>query len=316
MKTVIGVRRLRSLSETHHIPGKVFIKSGSIRKRGPDWMARQLDWVQILVQIKNNVQEGVAPLLKTLKQPQPYLGVGAGGDPMKHVDLVAESAIVSTLREYDLSFTLISEESGVKEYGGTPEECYVTTDPVDGTTNLLRGIPFSATSIAISTKPTLRTVHAALVADLAHGTTYTAQMGKGAYRDGREIGPSELAVLEEAVIGLDLNTYKIQRIAPRLTGLIERTKHLRHLGANALELCYVADGTTDAFIDIRGKLRTTDMAAAWLIVNEAGAMMTTPTGEALDAELSPKQKVAFVAAGNPEIHKIILDLMKPEKEAT
>ncbi len=279
-------------------------------------MTRQLDWGQILVQAKNNVREGIASLLKTLRQPQPYLGVGAGGDPMKQVDLVAESSIVSTLRGHDLSFTLISEESGIKEYGGSPWECYVTTDPIDGTTNLLRGIPFYATSIAVSTKPSLRTVHAALVADLAHGTTYVAQKGKGAYRDGQEIEPSELAVLEEAVIGLDLSTHKIQKVVPQLTGLIERTKHLRHLGANALELCYVADGTTDAFIDIRSRLRTTDMAAGWLIMNEAGAMMTTPAGDTLDADLSPKQKVSFVAAGNPEILKAILDLMRPRKEAT
>lgn len=268
----------------------------------------------LLIQIKNNVQKRITPLLKNLSQPQPSLGVGAGGDPIKQVDLAAEEAIVNTLTDHNISFTLISEESGVREYGETPHECYVTADPIDGTTNLVRGIPFSATSIAISTKPVLNTVFAGLVTDMAHGATYTAQKGKGANRNGRKITPSSMTSLEEAVIGMDLNSCKVKKIVPQLTGIIQRTKHLRHLGANALELCYVADGTTDAFIDIRGKLRTTDIAAAWLIIKEAGALMTGSAGGVLNSRLSPEEKVAFVASGNSKIHKTILDLMRSEKE--
>jgi len=277
-------------------------------------MKQGINWLQILVQCKNAVRERIAPILKKLKQPQPNLGIGAGGDPIKETDIEAEDAVVNTLRQYQTSFTLISEESGVKEYGESPRECYVTTDPIDGTTNLMRGVPFYATSIAVSTEPTLNSVHAALVADLFHDVTYTAQKGFGSYRDEKRISPSDNVSLEEAVIGLDLNSYKVRRIAPRLTALIERTKHIRHLGANALELCYVADGRTDAFIDIRGKLRTTDMAAAWLILNEAGALITAPDGKALDVRLDPKQRVEFIATANHEMHMTILSLIKPRKE--
>jgi len=278
-------------------------------------MMKQTDNASILVEVKNNLQKRIAPFLKTLKQPQPNLGIGAGGDPIKQVDLAAEKAIVDTLADHGISFTLISEESGIKEFGENPQECYVTTDPIDGTTNLLRGIPFNATSIALSTEPTLNTVYAALVADLVHGVTYTAQNGEGAYRNGQKIAPSRLTSVESAVIGLDLNTYKVLEMIPRLTGLMQKTKHIRHFGANALELCYVADGTTDAFIDVRGKLRTTDVAAGWLILKEAGAIITTPDGEPLNVQLSPKQHVSFIAAGNPDLHRIILDLTRPEKEA-
>jgi myo-inositol-1(or 4)-monophosphatase len=277
-------------------------------------MKQETDWLQILIQCKTNLQEKITPLLKTLGQPQPRLGIGAGGDEMKKVDLVAENAIVATLERHDVSFTLISEESGVRTYGEEPTGTFVTTDPIDGTTNLMRGLPFYATSIAVSHEPMLTAIHTALVADLFHGVTYTAEKGKGSFRNNQPIAPSTVTDLEEAVIGVDLNSYKVETIAPRLTGLIQRTKHVRHFGANALELCYVADGTTDAFIDIRGKLRTTDMAAAWLIIQEAGAIMTTVDAKPLQARLDPKQKVAFVAAGNLEMHKTILDLMKPQKE--
>ncbi|MEM3443036.1 MAG: inositol monophosphatase family protein [Candidatus Bathyarchaeia archaeon] len=279
-------------------------------------MKSQNNWLQILIQCKNNIKKQIAPFLKTFNQPQPYLGIGAGGDAIKQVDLAAENAIVDTLKRHKLSFTLVSEESGIREYGEKPSKCYVTADPIDGTTNLLRGIPFYATSIAISSESTINTVNAALVADLYHDVTYKAQKGKGAFRNNKRITPSKCDSLEEAVIGIDLNTYKVKEIAPKLNRLIQKTKHIRHLGANALEICYVADGTTDAFLDIRGKLRTTDMAAAWLILKEAGGTITTPEGKQLNVKLDPKQNVAFIASANQRIHKIILGFIKSEKELT
>jgi myo-inositol-1(or 4)-monophosphatase len=275
-------------------------------------MKAQTDWLKILVHCKKNVKVQIRPHLKTLSALQPDLGRGAGGDPMKPIDLAAEKAIVEVLQQHVVSFTLISEESGVKEFGEEPKQCYVTVDPIDGTTNLVRGLPFYASSIAISTMPALSTVFAALVTDLFHDTTYTALQGKGAYRNGKKITPSALVSLEKAVIGLDLNSYKVKEIAPQLTSLIQKTKHIRHFGANALELCYVADGLTDAFVDIRGKLRVTDMAAGFLIVKEAGGTITAPEGYTLDVKLDPKQKTKFIASGNKQIHKTILSLVKPK----
>jgi len=274
-------------------------------------MQSQNDWLEILVHCKENVKERIRPHLKTAREAQPDLGKGAGGDPIKPVDLAAEKAIVEVLQQHSLSFTLISEESGVKEFGEKPKQCYVTVDPIDGTNNLVRGIPFYASSIAISAKPALSTVYAGLVTDLFHDTTYTALEGKGAYRDGEKIASSTTGSLDKAMVGLDLNSYKVKEIAPQLTNLIQKTMHIRHFGANALELCYVADGTTDAFIDIRGKLRTTDMAAGFLIVKEAGGTITAPEGYALDVKLDPKQKIKFIASGNKHIHKSILSLVKP-----
>ena len=277
-------------------------------------MPKEINWPQLLNQCSDNLLKQVSPMLKVLTRQMPNLGVGAGGDPMRQIDLTAENAITSTLEKHRVSFTLISEESGIKEYGTNPQQAFVTTDPIDGTTNLTRGIPFYATSIAVSTEPSLNTVHTALVTDLVHNRTYTAEKGNGAMRDSQRLEPSENTLLEEAVIGMDINTFEIQNLVPRMMNIVKRIKHIRHLGANALELCYVADGTTDAFIDIRGKLRTTDMAAASLIIQEAKAKITTPEGKPIDVRLDPTQKVSFVAAGNPHFHKIILDLVEPEKE--
>ena len=156
----------------------------------------------------------------------------------------------------------------------------------------------------------LADVFVSMVADLVHNSTYSAFEGEGAYRDGNKIETSKTSSLDEAVVGLDLNTYKVKEIVPKLTALIAETKHIRHFGANALELCFVANGLTAAFVDVRGKLRTTDVAAAFLVLKEAGGVVSTPDNQALNVELDPKQTLSFIASGNMKIHKKILSLVK------
>ncbi len=250
-------------------------------------------------------------MLRTAREPQPDLGVGAGGDHTKLVDVAAEEAIVEVLLRHNVSFTLVSEEAGITKYGDQPENCFVTVDPVDGTTNFMRGLPFYCSSIAVSDKPVLSAVYAAMVTDLVHANTYIAERGKGAQCNGRKIATSHTTKLAEAVIGLDLNTYKAKEIAPQLSEFISQTKHIRHFGANALELCFVAEGLTDAFVDVRGKLRTTDVAAGFLILKEAGGLITDAGGQPFDVPLDPKQTVKFVASGNLQIHNAILSTLKP-----
>ena len=274
-------------------------------------MQNQIDWQQIFIECKSNIQTAIKPCLKNLKAPQSNLGIGAGGDLMKPVDLAAETAIVETLLGHDVSFTLISEESGIKKFGAKPEDCFLTADPIDGTTNLMHGLPFFASSIGVSNKPELSDVYAGIVIDLAHDVTYMAFKDEGAYRNRKKMETSKTASLDEAVVGLDLNTFKSKAVFPKVTALIENTKHIRHYGANALEICYVANGLTDAFIDLRGKIRTTDVAAGFLIVKEAGGVVTTPGNQTLNVKLDPTQKLSFIASGNLQIHQKILSLVKP-----
>jgi myo-inositol-1(or 4)-monophosphatase len=272
-------------------------------------MKTQVDWQQILSECKTNVQTAIKPCLKNLWIPQPNLGLGAGGDMMKPVDLAAENAIIQTLQQHDVSFTLISEESGIKEYGVNPKGHYLCVDPIDGTTNLTHGLPFYCSSIAVSNKPELDDVYAGMVVDLVHDETYMAMKGKGAYRNGERIHTLKTPSLDEAVVGLDLNAYKAKLNMKIATDLIENIKHTRHFGANALEICQVAAGLTDAFIDLRNKIRTTDVAAGFLIVKEAGGIVTDTGKKPINVKLDPKQTLSFVASANIEIHQKILSLI-------
>jgi len=252
-----------------------------------------------------------ADVLKFFGSPEAGLGfgVGAGGDTMKKIDLVAEIALTDVLEKNNVSYTLISEETGIKKIGETPEAWYVTVDPVDGSANAVRGLPFIATSIAVSKRPFLQDVEAAIVTDLYRNIAYTAMVGRGALRNGKKITPSKTASLEEAVIGVDFKALKTKPHLDRLAPILEKAKHIRHLGANALEICYVADGTEDAFIDVRGKLRVTDAAAAHLILKEAGGLMVTPEGKEINVPLAPTQRISFIAAGNKAMYEKIAKLL-------
>lgn len=272
-------------------------------------MDTAIDWLNVFAECEKTLRAKIQHLDEKGK-PQPNLGIGAGGDPIKLVDLAAENAIIEVVQRHSSSFTLISEEAGIRKFGQNPERCFITIDPIDGTTNFTHGLPFYCSSIAVSDKPVISQVFAALVVDLNNNISYTATKGKGAYKQGKQISPSPTTSLNEAVVGLDLNTFRLPQVATSLSNFIQQTKHIRHFGANALELCYVADGLTDAFVDIRGKLRTTDIAAAFLILKEAGGTITSPEGQAIEMKLDPKQKLKFIASGNKQIHKKILRFVK------
>jgi myo-inositol-1(or 4)-monophosphatase len=148
-------------------------------------------------------------------------------------------------------------------------------------------------------------VETAIVHDIIHDITYTAQKNKGAYKNGKKIKPSETYEIADAVIGIDLNTFRIEELVTKLEGLFKVGKHFRHFGANALEICYVADGSTDAFVDIRGKLRVTDMVASQLILREAGGIIVSPEGEDLNIPLEATQRLSFIAASNIKMFEAI-----------
>jgi len=267
-----------------------------------------MDWLEILRECSEKMRRAALWYYGCPKAAVGF-GVGAGGDTSKRIDLAAEKALIDCLNKHEVSCTLVSEEAGTKKIGFGPSEYYVTTDPVDGTTNAVRGLPFSANVIAVSREPWLRDVETAIVSDIIHDVTYTAQKNMGAFRNGKHIKPSETSEIADAVIGVDLNTFKIEELLANMEGLFRVGKHFRHFGANALEICYVADGSTDAFIDIRGKLRVTDMVASYLILREAGGIMVTPEGKELDVPLAATQRLSFIAASNRKIYDAIREAL-------
>ncbi|HXZ62023.1 MAG TPA: inositol monophosphatase family protein [Acidimicrobiales bacterium] len=171
-----------------------------------------------------------------------------------HLDLAADGAALPVL--HGAGLTVLSEESGVTGEG--PSGLLAVVDPIDGSTNANRGVPFYSTSICVLDGEGPRL---GLVVNQASGTRYAAVRGQGAEKDGRLVSPSGCAVLAEAIVG-------ISGFPARHPGWAQ----FRALGAASLECCAVAEGVLDAYTVVgRSTLFGWDYLAGLLVCREAGA---------------------------------------------
>ena len=226
------------------------------------------------------------------------ISVGAGGDVSRKIDLVAESAVIETIRNAGENPTIIGEECGTL----LGSNGYLIMDAVDGTTNASRGIPYCCCSLAYATAPKLDCVTEAAVIDLASGDLYHASKGAGAYLNDKKIDVRSKRDLDynDLIGGINVsssNEHTISSLGP----LIAKLKHVRHFGANALELCYLARGMMDISADLRMKIRPTDVAGSFMIVREAGGIVLSPSGEPVDSSVFPGTTLSYVGLADMSI---------------
>lgn len=220
------------------------------------------------------------------------------------LDSEAQEAVEETLRHHGASVHLVSEE-GESTIGGG--EMYIVVDPVDGTTNLARGIPLAVTSLAVSETPRLSGALAGLIMDLYTGDVFRAERNRGAWRGGKRIHPAGPKAVGEALISVDISKGAPLKPVDRV---IAEAGHLRQLGCAALSLCLVASGVMDAHVDLRGTLRATDAAAGLLILKEAGGIYSINGAVGGDMELTRRSRLDLVAASGPGLLQDILRLLE------
>ncbi len=203
------------------------------------------------------------------------------------LDLVADTAVLGVLGPAGVG--VVSEESG---RSGPPDApITVVVDPVDGSTNCARNIPYWSISLcALDERGPL----CAFVANQATGERFTAVRGHGAWCDGRPIGPSTATRAEDSVIAL-----------AGMPAHLLPWKQFRALGSAALTLCDVADGRVDGYLDA-----LSDMHAPWdylgglLICAEAGAAVVDARGRPLvTTDIDARR--TLLAAGTPELVDVL-----------
>jgi fructose-1,6-bisphosphatase/inositol monophosphatase family enzyme len=199
-------------------------------------------------------------------------------------DLAADEVALEILERAGVG--VLSEESGLTN---ADREVLVVMDPVDGSTNAHRGIPWYATSLcAVDDEGPL----AALVVNLATGLRFSAIRGGGARMDGRSIAPSGATELKHAVVGLS-------GYPPVHLGW----KQYRAQGASALDLCCVAAGLLDAFVDCTWRHSAHgawDYLGGALVCAEAGAVCVDALGRDLLTRDHEARRTP-VAAATPEL---------------
>lgn len=231
------------------------------------------------------------------------MGRGAGGDISRRIDLIAEKTVIDLIRKQGIEFTIIGEECG--RIDGN-REGYIVMDAIDGTTNAVSGIPFFCCSIAYATDYYLSAVEDAAIIDLARGDLYYASRNKGAFLNDKRIYVKREGHMD-SIIGINMSGVK-PTIVERLAPIIAQSYHIRQFGANALEMCFLARGFLDAYIDLRGKIRPTDIAAGCLIAKEAGAKMYSSDGSNLESDLDVKTRLSFAAIANDKIREQLTSL--------
>lgn len=231
------------------------------------------------------------------------MGVGAGGDISRKIDLIAEKKVIDIIKESGKNPTIIGEECGIIK--GNDNDGYIIMDAIDGTTNVTRSIPFNCCSLAYATDSKMSSVVDAAIIDIARGDLYYASKGKGAFLNGNKISVRKTDSIKEDEIIAGVNISGIsQELLHSIGPIISKLNHIRVFGANALELCFVARGYLDMFMDLRDKIRPTDMAAAFLIAKESGGLVLDKAGNAFDSELSFGNRFSFIAVSDIKIFNL------------
>ncbi len=235
--------------------------------------------------------------LPTRLEREPVLRLGEGGDDTTAIDAAAEEVVVERLAATGESFVLVSEELGERTFGaGGP--LHVVVDPIDGSVNAKRGIPFFSFSLAVAEGPAMGDVVFGYVYDFGTGEEWRAERGRGAFLGDARVGATSPKDAIEILSFEGTTTASIAEQIPHLVGVARR---VRVMGSLALSLCHLAAGRVDAVCSLKGA-RSVDVAAAQLLVRECGLaieLVDEPPLVAAPLDLVPRSRV--VAAGSRDL---------------
>jgi myo-inositol-1(or 4)-monophosphatase len=283
------------------------------------------DWLAVC----RRATEGVRSALEDYPRPDDRArttGRGEGGDMALAIDRAAEDAVFAELEALGRPLTAVSEERGhVPIAGGGP--VHVVVDPIDGSLNAKRRLPFHCLSIAVASGATMEDVDFGYVGELAGGVgastresggEWWARRGEGAFADGEPLRVTDRPEGSRGIEVLAFESANPRLVAELADGLASTGAHrLRALGAIALALCLVAGGRADAMTSL-APCRSVDAAAGQLIVREAGGAVIFPdargAGGTTSLELSMRSRV-MAAWRQEELDALVAALgMAPERE--
>ncbi|HEY7795586.1 MAG TPA: inositol monophosphatase family protein [Gaiellaceae bacterium] len=253
-------------------------------------------WLEVCRAAVGDIR-GVLAELPTRVEREPVVATGEGGDETTAIDGAAEAAVVRRLETLQEDFLLVSEELGERSFGaGGPRR--VVLDPIDGSLNAKRDIPFFSLSLAVADGPAMGDVVWGYVYDFGTGEEWTAERGRGAFLNGERLG----AVRPKDTIEiLAFEATTTAEVAERAAELVGSAYRLRIFGSLAISLCHLAAGRVDAVCSLK-PARSVDIAAGQLLVRECGSaidLFETPPFE--DAPLDLEGRSRVVAAGTSDV---------------
>ena len=224
------------------------------------------------------------------------IGLGADGTFTKFIDKLAEDVALSIINKSKVKVNVLSEEAGFIDNGG---RYTFILDPLDGTRNAYRGIPFYSVSIAVG-KKRINDVEYGIVKNIPTGDVYSAERDFGSFLNGKRFCVPEIPDKEL------LSSLALGKNFDKVTLKFAKRDKVRSLGSSSLEICMVAIGGLDYFIVGKEYLRVIDIAASTLILREAGGFVTNIHGEELDMPFDLEERTSVVAACNIYLIKKII----------
>ena len=209
-------------------------------------------------------------------------------DYVTEIDRAAEQTIIQALQKAYPTHSFLGEEGGLIQGSGEGADYQWIIDPLDGTTNFIRGVPHFAVSIACKYRGRLE--HAVIL-DPTRQEEFTASRGRGAALNGRRLRVSSRKSLDGALLGTgfpfrDSQLDNLDNYLGMFRSLVGQTAGIRRAGAASLDLAYVAAGRFDAFWEFG--LSEWDMAAGALLIQEAGGLVSDFSGCLLYTSPSPR----------------------------
>lgn len=263
-------------------------------------------WINVLREIGEDLLKEI-PSMAGGTDASIFLRRGASGDKTFFIDKVAEDIVIKhleTLREKGYGFTLVSEECGIRRFG-EESNTYVLLDPLDGSNNAKRGVPYFSTSIAILEGDRLEDIVLGYVIDLPSGIEYWAVRGGGAWCDGARINCRKGEDIDMVAFEASVPSRDIYRLLP----LLKSARKVRCLGSIALDLALMATGAVD-ILAIATPSRSFDFASGMLILQEAGGLITDTEGNDIGGiKASLGRTVSLIAAANQALHQKALTLL-------
>jgi fructose-1,6-bisphosphatase/inositol monophosphatase family enzyme len=221
-------------------------------------------------------------------------GLSGKKDTQYAHDVVADRVLIQPL--LDAGLRVLTEESGLVSANASAE-ITVVVDPIDGSTNASHGLPWFATSLcAVDADGPL----AASVTNLALGDRYEAVRSEGMVarlvRSDDDVGPSSITKISDALLSFS-------GLPPSHGGW----RQFRVFGAAALDMCAVATGAFDGFVDVDGAHGVWDYLGAALVCSEAGAAIGEGAGRDL-VTFDPSERRAPIVAATPELLEQLLEM--------
>lgn len=195
-------------------------------------------------------------------------------DFVTNIDKEAEYLIIETIKKSYPDHCIVAEESGVTNGKDTDVQWII--DPLDGTTNFMRGLPHFSVSIAVRMRGK---TEVACVYDPIRNELFTAQRGAGAQLNSQRLRVNPIKDLHGSLLATGF-PYKQKQHSESymkiMTSLFTECSDFRRTGSAALDLCYLAAGRVDGFFELG--LKPWDIAAGELIARESGAILTDFAG--------------------------------------